>query len=135
MDKISFDDFKKVQIRVGEILSVEKVEGADKLLRLSVRFGKLPDVPQEGEVAIDQSVEALEVVHADEIRQIVSGIALYFPKPQDLVGIKCAFAYNLEPRTIRGLRSDGMILAATGDNGVFSLLQVDPNLSPGSEVR
>lgn len=110
METISIDEFKKVEIRVGEIISAEKVADADKLLRLMVRFG-------------------------EEQRQIVSGIALYYPDPSTLVGIKCAFAYNLAPRTIRGLESNGMILAATGEDGTFSLLRADPNLPSGSVIR
>ena len=75
--KISIDDFKKVEIKIGEIKSAEKAENADKLLRLEVNFG-------------------------DHTRQIVSGIAEYYPEPNDLVGKKCPFITNLEPRNIRG---------------------------------
>jgi methionyl-tRNA synthetase len=135
MDQISIDDFKKVEIRVGEILSAEKVPDADKLLKLSVRFGPLPAMPLEGEVALEDDVTVLEKEPVHEIRQIISGIAAYFGDPQELVGVKCAFAYNLAPRTIRGHESNGMILAATGDNGVFSLLRADPDLPPGSAIR
>ncbi len=111
---ISIDDFKKVEIGIGHILSAEKVEDADKLLRLSVDFGE--EAP----------------------RQIVSGISAYFPDPQALVGKKCAFAMNLEPRTIRGLESQGMILAVSGgenDEAFFSLLEVSQKVSPGSKVK
>lgn len=135
MDHISIDDFKKVEIRVGEILAAEKVPDADKLLKLSVRFGLLPAMPLEGEVALEEDVAVLEQEPPYEIRQIISGIAAYFPDPQTLVGVKCAFAYNLQPRTIRGYESNGMILAATGDNGVFSLLRADPDLPSGSVIR
>lgn len=107
---ISIDDFKKLEIRIGHILSAERVPETDKLLRLSVDFGE--GVP----------------------RQIVSGIAAYFPDTQTLVGKKCAFATNLEPRTIRGLESQGMILA-TGDEQCFTLLEADPAIAPGSPVR
>lgn len=111
MDKISIDEFKKAEIRIGEILSAEKVEDADKLLKLSVRFG-------------------------EEVRQIVSGIAAYFPDPAALVGIKCAFATNLEPRVIRGLESDGMILAASDEAaGTLTLLRADPAFPSGIAVR
>lgn len=111
MDYISIDDFKKVQIKVGEILSAEKIPETDKLLKLIVAFG-------------------------EERRQIVSGIAGYFPDPNTLVGVKCAFAYNLEPRVIRGFESQGMIMAATDEaTGTFSLLRVDTNLPSGSLVR
>jgi methionyl-tRNA synthetase len=109
MDKISIDEFKKGEIRIGEIKLAEKVEGADRLLRLEVFFG-------------------------DETRQIVSGIAAYYPDPAVLVGITCAFATNLEPRTIRGLVSDGMILAASTDEGAFSVLEAK-GVPPGTRIK
>jgi methionyl-tRNA synthetase len=108
-EKISVDEFKKGEIRIGEIRSAVKVENADKLLQLEVFFG-------------------------DETRQIVSGIAAYFPDPQALVGKQCAFATNLEPRTIRGLVSDGMILAASTDEGAFSLLE-SHGVPPGTRIK
>ena len=84
---ISIDDFKKVDITVGKILSAEKIPETDKLLKLSVDFGEL------------------------QPRQIISGISLYFPDCSILIGKKCVFVVNLEPRIIRGLESQGMILA------------------------
>jgi methionyl-tRNA synthetase len=111
---ITIDDFHKLEIRIGEIKSVEKVPDTDKLLKLSVDFG-------EG-----------------SFRQIVSGISLYFSDPQVLVGKKCAFAYNLEPRIIKGLESQGMILAVSGgegENSFFSLLETKIEVFPGSKVK
>jgi len=119
VDKISIDDFHKVDIRVGEIMSAEKVPDTDKLLRLKVRFGKI------------KNVDAVE--EQNEERQIVSGIAAYFPDPAALVGKKVAFAYNLAPRIIRGLESNGMILGALGDDGSFSLLEATS--AAGSKVQ
>lgn len=109
-DKISYDDFKKVEMRVGEIKSAEKVEDADRLLRLVVSFG-------------------------DEERQIISGISEYYPEPESLVGKKVPFVTNLEPRKIRGLESDGMIMAALdrGENQ-FSLLEIDSKIAPGTHI-
>lgn len=107
---ISIDDFKKIEIKIGEILSAEKVLDADKLLKLSVNFGE--EMP----------------------RQIISGISMYYENPSDLVGKKCAFATNLEPRVIKGLESQGMILAVSGDN-FFSLLSTDQSVLPGSTVK
>ncbi|MFA7216572.1 MAG: hypothetical protein WC095_01145 [Candidatus Paceibacterota bacterium] len=107
---ISIDDFKKIEIKIGQILSAEKVEDTDKLLKLSVDFGE--EAP----------------------RQIISGISSYFEDTKDLVGRKCAFATNLEPRTIKGLESQGMILAVSGDN-FFSLLEVSVKVLPGSPIR
>ena len=89
---ISIDDFKKVEIRVGEILSAEPVENSEKLLRLKVHFGT-------------------------EERQVVSGIAKYFPDIALLVGKRCAFATNLEARSIMGFESQAMILATGGEDG------------------
>src|SRR3989344_3519888 len=111
---ITIDDFKKLEIKIGEILSAEKVEDADKLLKLSVDFGE--EAP----------------------RQIISGISSYFPVPPALVGKKCVFAANLEPRTIRGFESQGMILAVNGENNgeqFFSLLETSANVVPGSQVK
>ncbi|HEY0220889.1 MAG TPA: methionine--tRNA ligase [Candidatus Paceibacterota bacterium] len=111
---ITIEDFKKLEIKIGEILSAEKVEGTDKLLKLSVNFGE--EAP----------------------RQIVSGIATYFENINDLVNKKCAFAFNLEPRVIKGLESQGMILAVSGgegDSSFFSLLETKQNTPPGSQVK
>jgi methionyl-tRNA synthetase len=111
---VSIDDFKKLEIKIGHILSAEKVADADKLLKLSVDMGE------------------------ESPRQIVSGIATFFPDPQALVGKKCAFAANLEPRVIRGLESQGMILAVNGgegDQAFFSLLETSLDVTPGSQVK
>lgn len=109
--KISIDDFKKVEIKIGKILSVEIVPDADKLLRLSVDMGEA------------------------EPRQILSGIREYFEDPQSLVGRKCPFVANLQPRVIRGLESNGMILAVSDKEGNgFSLFSVDDSISEGSKA-
>lgn len=113
-ETITIDDFHKVQIKIGHILSAEKVPDADKLLKLSVDMGE------------------------ENPRQIVSGISAFFSDPQTLVGKKCAFAANLEPRTIRGLESQGMILAVSGgegDGAFFSLLETGNTVVPGSSVK
>ncbi len=107
--KISIDDFAKVELTVGEILAAEKVENADKLLRLSVDVGE------------------------SEPRQIVSGIAAWFPEPEALVGKRVPFVTNLAPRTIRDLESNGMILAAK-DGDAFSLLPVSDDIRPGTRL-
>lgn len=106
---ISFEDFAKVEIRAGRILSAEPVEGSEKLLRLSVDFGE------------------------ENPRQVLSGIAK-FVSVADLVGETCAFVTNLEPRKIMGLESQAMILAFSGDD-FFSLLKVPENVPPGTLVR
>ena len=113
---ISYDDFAKLEIKIGTILSVDVVEDADKLLRLLVDVGERDD---EGNVVP---------------RQIISGIRTYFEDPQLLVGRQCPFLTNLEPRTIRGFESQGMILAASNDDS-FALLHPHIALAPGSKVK
>jgi methionine--tRNA ligase beta chain len=109
-DIITYDDFQKLDIALGTILSVEQVEGADKLLRLMVEVGE--ETP----------------------RQIISGIKEYFEDIQVLVGKQCPFVLNLQPRTIRGFESQGMILASNHE-ATFALL-VPHNLLPnGTRVR
>ncbi len=108
---ISYDEFAKVEIRVGKILSAEKVPDTDKLLKLSVDFA-------EGAP-----------------RQIVSGIALYFPDAAALVGRKAMFATNIEPRIIRGLESNGMLFAVSTEDGKFSLLEPSQEIPEGTKAK
>lgn len=109
-DIISYDDFSKLDIAIGTILTVEYVEGADKLLKLTVDVGE--ETP----------------------RQIVSGIKEYFEDIQVLVGKQCPFLVNLQPRVIRGLESQGMILASSHED-VFALL-IPHNPQPaGTRIR
>ena len=89
--KIGIEDFAKVEMRVGQVKTAERVAGADKLLQLQVDIG-------------------------DEVRQIVAGLALAY-KPEDLVGRKVVVVTNLLPRKLRGVESNGMIVAATGPDG------------------
>ncbi len=110
MSEISFDEFIKLDIRIGTIMSVEIVEDADKLLKLMVEVGEA------------------------EPRQIVSGIREFFPDPQYLVGKQCPFVVNLAPRVIRGLESQGMILAANHED-TFALLNPHTPLPAGTKVK
>jgi methionine--tRNA ligase beta chain len=119
---ITLEDFKKVDIVVGKILSVEKVPDTDKLLKLSVDLGF-------------SVAKALEGKEENDIRQIVSGISLYFPDCNVLVGKKCMFVANLEPRMIRGLESQGMILAVSTEDGKFSLLEPNYEIPVGARAR
>ena len=108
-DIINYDDFAKLDIALGVIETVEVVEGADKLLKLSVNFG-------------------------EEHRQILSGIREFIDDPQALVGRECPFLINLETRVIRGFESQGMILAAEHD-GVLALLHPDNLMPPGTRIK
>lgn len=118
METISIDEFGKVEITIGEILSAEKIEGSDKLLKLKVNFGSAT-----GE-ASPENINS---------RQVLSGIAAYFPNPQDLVGKRVAFATNLAPRMMMGLESQAMILASGGGDEPLSLLT--STAAPGSKIH
>jgi len=114
---ISYDDFAKLEIRIGEIHSVEVVEGADKLLKLSVDVG-----------------EGVDVEGNQIRRQILSGIRTYFDDPQVLVGKKFPFLVNLEPRVIRGFESQGMILAASHED-TLALLVPTQDVPAGTKIK
>ncbi|MEX2340829.1 MAG: tRNA-binding protein [Candidatus Paceibacterota bacterium] len=122
---INYDDFAKLDIRIGTILSVEIVEGADKLLRLMV------DVGLSSAGGTTQDVEDGEDAAP---RQIISGIREFFEDPQSLVGRQCPFLINLEPRVIRGFESQGMILAASTETG-FALLHPDREIDSGAKIK
>ncbi len=107
-EEISIDDFDRVQIRVGEVLECEKVKKSKKLLVSKIRVG-------------------------NEIRQIVSGIALHY-SPEEMVGRKVAVITNLKPAKLCGILSEGMILAAGDDDGNLSLMTVDKDIITGSEI-
>ncbi|MCI0502710.1 MAG: methionine--tRNA ligase [Fusobacteria bacterium] len=105
---IAIDDFLKCQFKVGRILKSEKVEGADKLLKLQVKVG------------------------ADEIRTIVAGIAQYYSL-EELINKKVVVVYNLKPAKLRGIESQGMLLAAKGESSL-KLLTVDGEIEEGAVV-
>lgn len=107
---INIDDFAKLDIRIGEIKSAEKVEGSDRLLVFKVDLGE------------------------EQTRQIVSGVAGYFSDPQELVGRQVPVVANLEPRTIRGVESQGMILYVSDDE-IFTTLNPGQKIKNGSLVK
>ncbi len=119
---IKFEDFKKLDVRIGKILTAEKIENTDKLLKLEVDFG--PSVDSAG---------SPQAGSGSSKRQIVSGIAEFY-KPEDLIGKECPFIVNLEPRVIMGVESQGMILAAGISDGV-ALLHPDKEIPQGSLIR
>lgn len=109
MENVSFKDWSKLDLRTGEILEVEIVEGADKLYKLKVDLGT-------------------------ETRTIVAGLRQYYTK-EELEGKKCIVFMNLEPRMIKGIESQGMILAASnGDISEVKLLQGEGVVDLGWEV-
>jgi methionyl-tRNA synthetase len=108
---IDIETFRHVDLRVAEIVAAERVEGADRLLRLQIDLGT-------------------------ERRQLVAGIAAFLG-PEQLVGRKIVVVANLQPARIRGVESQGMLLAAGGRaaGAAFSLLSVDPAIPNGTRVE
>ncbi|MBI4175838.1 MAG: methionine--tRNA ligase subunit beta [Candidatus Aenigmarchaeota archaeon] len=104
---ISYEEFSRMNMRVAEVLSAEKVKGADKLIRLEVDIG-------------------------DGKRQIVAGIAGRY-EPDTLVGKKIIVLENLEPKKLRGIQSNGMLLAAGAEEELV-LLTVDGDIMNGAKV-
>ena len=108
-DEVTFEDFSKMDIRVGQIMTAEKVEKADKLLKLTVNTGL-------------------------DTRTVVSGIAEHY-SPEDVVGKKVSILMNLAPRKIRGVESQGMILMAEDDEGKLSFIAPTKEMEAGGEIR
>ncbi|MBP7248728.1 MAG: methionine--tRNA ligase [Negativicutes bacterium] len=111
--EITIDEFAKTELRVGKVLTAGKVEKADRLLQFTIDMGN------------------------GEVRTILSGIAIHYPNPEELVGRNVVVVANLKPVKIRGIMSQGMLLSAAHDEaGNEKLVLVDaPGMEPGSEVR
>lgn len=107
--QITIDDFSKVDLRVAKVVACEKVEKSDKLLKLSLKVG-------------------------DETRQVVSGISKWYT-PEDLIGKKIILVYNLKPAKLRGVESQGMILAADTSDGAAKVIFVDDSVEDGAKLR
>ena len=111
MEHITFDDFKKVQAKVAKVLVAEAVPDSDKLIRFELDCGEA------------------------QPRQILSAIREWYPEPELLVGKMMLFVTNLAPRTIRGLESNGMLMAIDGLDGMPVFLVPDQAVAPGAEVH
>jgi methionine--tRNA ligase beta chain len=109
MDKIDFDTFKKVEMKVGQIVEINRVEGADKLYKLQVDLGE------------------------EQPRQIVTGLVPFYNE-EELLNKKVVVVSNLKPAKFRGEESNGMILAAGSEEGGFSILTLDREAPTGSIV-
>lgn len=105
---VAFDDFAKLDLRVGKVLECTKVPKADKLLQFLIDDGM-------------------------NKRTIISGIAAWY-KPEDLVGKQVCFVANLEPRKLRGIESQGMLLSVEDKDGTLSLIQPPKEITPGSQI-
>jgi len=107
-EQINIGDFNKLDLRVAKILTAEKIENSDKLLKLQIDLGY-------------------------EQRQILAGIAQFY-EPQKLIGQEIIVLANLQPRVIYGLESRGMLLAATDTDATIAILKPDKELTPGSKI-
>ncbi|HAT68796.1 MAG: hypothetical protein A2481_03665 [Candidatus Yonathbacteria bacterium RIFOXYC2_FULL_47_9] len=134
---ITFDEFKKAEIKIGTILSAEKVPEADKLIKLMIDLGP-KQMPVVAVVVPEGETEpvAQEVIPAptQDIRQILSGIAEHYPDPSVLVGKQVPVLANLPTRTIRGYESQGMVLYAVGE-GFLTTVGPDREIPPGTPVQ
>jgi len=109
-ENVAFDDFMKMDIRVGTVLDCQKVPKADKLLQFRLADGL-------------------------EERTILSGIAVYYPNPEELIGTQVCFIANFEPRKLRGIMSEGMILSAEDADGKLVLIQPKVKVTDGVGVK
>ena len=114
---ISYEDFKKLEMRIGTIREVEAVPETDKLLRCQVDFN---EVDETG---------------AKKLRQIISGIHEFYPDPNVLVNKQVLYIVNLEPRQIKGQESNGMLMAVDGMDGKPVFLIPEVMVNSGSKVR
>lgn len=108
---ISIEDFKKIKAKIGKVLAAEAVPDSDKLIRFELDFGE------------------------EQPRQILSAIREWYPEPEKLIGKMMLFVVNLAPRTIRGLESNGMLMAVDGLDGAPVFLVPDQSVLPGTTVR
>jgi methionyl-tRNA synthetase len=107
--QIQYEDFAKLDIRLGKVVAAEMVPEADKLIKCTIDFGEAGT------------------------RTIVSGIAEW-KKPEELVGKTLPYIFNLAPRMLRGVESQGMLLAASDENGVV-LLEPEREIAPGTKLK
>ena len=127
MSIISFEDFKKLDLRVGTIRVAERAPNSEKLLRLEVDFGL-------AEPRSCAEHDATQTNAERNLKQIIAGIGRVYA-PETLVGTQCVFITNLEPRILMSLESQGMLLAASDAEGNPVLLHPEKEIPPGSLVH
>ena len=110
METITIEDFAKVELRIGKIVTADHIEGSDKLIKLSVNFGEMGE------------------------RQILSGIKKAY-SPESLVGRSFLFVTNLAPRQMMGLESNGMLMAVSDAEGMPVLYTFDKEVAPGTKAK
>jgi methionine--tRNA ligase beta chain len=106
---VSFEDWQKIDLRVGKILEVLEIEGKDKLFKLLVSFG-------------------------EEERSVVAGLKPFY-SIDELKGKKAVFVYNLDPVTLAGIKSEAMILAAKTEDGSYKITSIDDSVKEGTRME
>jgi len=106
---INFEDFKKIELRVAKILEAEEIKDSEKLIKLKVSLG-------------------------EEQREILAGIKKFYSS-ENLIGKNIVIVSNLEPKKMMGLESQGMLLAASGEDGEPVLIMPEKDVPPGSQIR
>ena len=137
MDTITIDDFSKVEIRVGTVLSAEKAEGADKLIKFIFDFGpkEILKQVQDDKEEKDSSPSVQNDSEERDTRQVMSAIAEFYPDPSVLVGKQICVCTNLEPRTFRGHESQGMILAVDNPEGGITFIGPEGKVPAGVRLH
>ena len=127
---ISYDDFAKIDLRVAQIKKVEEIEGADKLWKLTVDLGKALGKSSKSEISTDSSSKK-----NPNQRTICAGIKKYYSK-EELIGKKIILVANLAPRMLRGIESQGMILASVNkEETQVVLISPEKEMEIGAKVR
>jgi methionyl-tRNA synthetase len=124
MEYITYEEFKKMDIRFGTIREVEPVPDTDKLLRCQIDFGETVEVGEGEEKTTER-----------KLRQIVSGIREFYPEYEKLIGKQILYIVNLEPRKIKGFESQGMLMAVDGKDGVPVFITPEVVVDNGSRIR
>jgi len=130
MEYITYEEFKKMDIRIGTIREVEPVPETDKLLKCQIDFGEVEEVRE-----VDEEGNVTNVKTEKKLRQIISGIHEYYPDPSVLIGKQVLYIVNLLPRKIKGFESNGMLMAVDGLDGRPVFLTPEVSVNAGSKVR
>ncbi len=105
---MTIDEFKQIELRIAKVIASERVPGSDKLIKLQVSLG-------------------------DSERQIIAGVGKAY-EPESLIGKEIVIVANLDPRQMMGLESRGMLLAATGSDGMPVIITPEKEVEPGSKI-
>ncbi|KKW46106.1 MAG: hypothetical protein A3A43_02705 [Candidatus Liptonbacteria bacterium RIFCSPLOWO2_01_FULL_56_20] len=150
MELVTIDEFRKIDLRVAKIIAAERIHGSDKLIRLeldlgdpSTSSGQDPSANSINAQAVRGSEESSgsrrsgeqsrTASSGQEKRQVVAGIGTAYT-PEELVGREIAIVANLTPRTLVGVESRGMLLAASDEQGEPVILTVEKHVAPGAKI-